>query len=102
MKILIDLTSLADNFSGIERYAACLTLEMLKEKNNSYILIFKKSVHPLFQKYEKSERVKIVVLSECNKLLFNQIKLPFEIYKYKADCYLFMAFPVPILLFKKN
>lgn len=42
MKILIDLTSLADHLSGIERYVACLTFEMLKEKGNTYILIFKK------------------------------------------------------------
>ena len=47
MKILIDLTSLADNFSGIERYAACLALEMLKDKNHNYILIFKNEIHPL-------------------------------------------------------
>ena len=31
MRILIDLTSLADNFSGIERFAACLANEMIKE-----------------------------------------------------------------------
>ncbi len=102
MKILIDLTPLADHLSGIERYAACLTLEMMNNTNNSYILIFKKNVHFLFQKWIKNERIEMVVLSECNKLLFNQIKLPFEIYKHKADCYLFMAFPVPVLLFKKN
>lgn len=102
VRILIDLTSLADHFSGIERYAACLTLEMLKNANNSYILIFKGKVHLLFQNWIEDERIEMVVLSECNKLLFNQIKLPFEIYKHKADCYLFMAFPVPILLFKKN
>lgn len=102
MKILIDLTSLADNFSGIERYAACLTLEMLKEKDNTYILIFKKSVHPLFQLWAEDERVKMVILPECGKLWFNLWRLPYEIYKHKADWYLFMAFPAPIMLFKKN
>lgn len=102
MKILIDLTSLADNFSGIERYAACLTLEMLKEKGNTYILIFKKSVHLLFQSWAEDERVQMIVIPECNKLWFNQLRLPLEISKHKADWYLFMAFPVPVLLFKKN
>ena len=102
MKILIDLTSLADHLSGIERYAACLTLEMLKEKDNTYILIFKRNVHPVFQSWVNDEHIKIVVLSECNKLWFNQLRLPFEIYKQKADYYLFLAFPTPVLLFKKN
>ena len=45
MKILIDLTSLADNFSGIERYAACLTREMISECKHNYILVFKNQVH---------------------------------------------------------
>ena len=41
MNILIDLTSLDNHFSGIERYAAYQAMELLKEKSNSYILIFK-------------------------------------------------------------
>lgn len=102
MRILIDLTSLADHLSGIERYAACLALEMLKEKDNTYILIFKKSVHHLFQSWTDDERVEMIVIPGCSKLLFNLIRLPYEIYKHKADWYLFMAFPAPILLFKKN
>lgn len=102
MRILIDLTSLADHLSGIERYAACLTIEMLKETGNKYILIFKKSVHPLFQSWAEDERVKMVVIPECGKLWFNLLRLPYKIYKHKADWYLFMAFPAPILLFKKN
>ena len=56
----------------------------------------------MFYKYKKYENVKIIVLAECNKLWFNQIRLPYEIYKHKADRYLFMAFPAPVLLFKKN
>lgn len=102
MKILIDLTSLADHLSGIERYAACLTFEMLKEKSNSYILIFKKSIHPMFQSWIEDKRIEAIILPECNKLFFNQVRLPFEIYKHKADWYLFLAFPVPVLLFKRN
>lgn len=102
MKILIDLTSLADHLSGIERYAASLTLEKLKEKSNTYILIFKKNIHPLFLSWAKDERVKTVVIPECGKLWFNLWRLPYEIYKQRADWYLFMAFPAPILLFKKN
>lgn len=102
MKILIDLTSLADNFSGIERYAACLTEEMIAETSYSFILIFKNEVHSMFKKYVNNKNIEMKVIPGCNKLLFNQIKLPFAIQKCKADCYLFMAFPVPILLLKKN
>ncbi len=102
MKVLIDLTALADNFSGIERYAACLAHEMIKKNNNDYILLFKDAVHPMFSEYQKESHIKFVIIPGCKKLLFNQIKLPLAIYKQKADWYLFMAFPVPVLLFKKN
>lgn len=102
MKILIDLTSLADNFSGIERYAACISYEMILESQDEYILLFKGSVHPIFEEFLNNKRVELVVLSACKKLLFNQIRLPKVIYKFKADWYLFLAFPVPVLLFKKN
>lgn len=102
MTILIDLTSLADNFSGIERFAACLSLELIKEKDNDYILLFKESVHPLFTEYMSAPNVKSVVLPRCNKLLFNQLRLPLAVYGMKTDCCLFLAFPVPVLLFKRN
>lgn len=108
MKIVIDLTSLADNFSGIERYAASISRELLIiederiNRNNAYILIFKGDVHPYFRVFRKKEYVKMIVLKACNKLYFNQIRLPFAISHIKADIYLFLAFPVPLLSFKKN
>lgn len=102
MRICIDLTSLADNFSGIERYAACLALEMIKSSNDEFILIFKEKEHEIFKEQLKRSNVESLVLKRCNKLLFNQVRLPFSLYKVKADIFLFMAFPVPILLFKKN
>lgn len=102
MKILIDLTALADNFSGIERYAACISYEMILQSKDEFILLFKGKVHPIFEEFQNNNRVELVVLSSCKKLLFNQIRLPKEIYKHKADWYLFLAFPVPVLFFKKN
>lgn len=102
MKIMIDLTSLADNFSGIERYAACLSREMIISSKDTFILLFKNEVHEMFQIFSNNANVKMVVLPGCNKLIFNQIKLPMEMRKYKADRYLFMAFPVPVLFFRKN
>lgn len=102
MRICIDLTSLADNFSGIERYAACLSLEMIKAHDDEYILVFKREIHPLFDEVCKWKNVKTIILSECNKLLFNQIRLPLALKTVQADWFLFLAFPVPILFFKKN
>lgn len=102
MKICIDLTSLADNFSGIERFAACLALEMIDSTNNDFILVFKNNVHGMFSEKVKKNNVKTVILDKCNKLFFNQIRLPLALHKIKADCFLFLAFPVPVLSFKKN
>ena len=42
MRVAIDLTALNDNFSGIERYALNMTLEILKQnKDITFDLIFK-------------------------------------------------------------
>ena len=49
MRIAIDLTSLADNFSGIERYAMCIAKELIEmdaRGKNTYILLFKRKIHP--------------------------------------------------------
>lgn len=102
MKICIDLTSLADNFSGIERFAASITYYMIEQSDNDYILIFKERVHPMFEETVQKSNVDSVVLPGCGKLLFNQIRLPWAIHRIRADWYLFMAFPVPVLSNKKN
>lgn len=44
MRVAIDLTSLADNFSGIERYAAELSRALLNiDDKNDYILVSKRT-----------------------------------------------------------
>lgn len=102
MKICIDLTSLADNFSGIERFAACISYEMINQSDDNYILIFKDAIHPMFGDVVKKNNIESIILPRCKKLLFNQGRLPWAIHKINADIYLFMAFPVPILSFKKR
>ncbi len=102
MRICIDLTSLADNLSGIERYAASLSKELVKQKNCDFVLLFKDCVHSLFQQFEKHENIECIPIPGCNKLIFYQIRLPWIIHNVKADWYLFLAFPVPVLSFKKN
>ena len=106
MKIAIDLTSLADNFSGIERYALNIALELLKQdEKNQYDLIFKNQIFPSFDCYREAayaDRIFFHVLRGGNKLIFNQWTLPVYMRKMKADWYLFLAFPIPVMLHKKN
>ena len=102
MRILIDLTALADNFSGIERYAACIAYEMIQQSEDEYILLFKEKVHSMFDELVEKRNVESIILPRCNKLLFNQVRLPMAIHRIKADWYLFLAFPVPVFTFKKN
>lgn len=103
MRVLVDLTSLADNFSGIERFALCITKELLSgspKDDMTYILLFKNKIHQEF--LGNQSNVQISVLNGSNKLLFNQFVLPSALLKIKADYYFFPAFPAPFFFFKKN
>ena len=103
MKILVDLTSLSYHITGIERYALCVTEEMLKkDESNQYILLFRNEVYPVFSKYIDEKRITAKILHGEHKLAFFQIIMPFNLYKLKADRYMFFAFPNPLLFFNKN
>lgn len=103
LKIAIDLTSLADNFSGIERYALNISREMIKNDTyNEYILLFKNSIHPLYNQLLEDKKVKPVIIQGNNKLIFGQLTLAKELYRIKADKYIFLAFPSPVLFRKKG
>lgn len=103
MRILIDLTSLADNFSGIERFASNIAYQLVKNyNNNKYILVFKNSVYKKFLEFNQKNNIRIVVLKGNDKLIFSQLILPLNLGRYKADVYLFLAFPAPLLFFRKN
>lgn len=103
MKIVIDLTSLADNFSGIERYALNISTEMLKnDDKNKYILLFKNSIHHSYIKLLEKKNIKSIIITGKNKLIFAQLTLVKNLYKIKADRYIFLAFPSPILFRKKG
>ena len=98
MRICVDLTSLADNFSGIERFALSITKELLKYENHHWILLFKNSIHKEFEGIQAEK----IVLKGDNKLVFNQVILPLNLLKIKADRYFFPAFPAPFFFFSKN
>ena len=87
MKILIDLTALADNFSGIERFALSITKELIKNSANQWVLLFKNSIHKDF--CEEQENVEKIVIKGGNKLVFNQVILPAKLSAIRADKYFF-------------
>ncbi len=105
-KILVDLTSLDDHLTGLERYAISLTRELLMlDTHNQYILFFKGQVHEAFITL-LDDRKRAVVLKrhthKGGKLILNQILLPLALYKQKADITIFPAFPCPLLYRRKG
>lgn len=104
MKIVIDLTQLADNLSGLERYAMNITREMiLADAENEYVLFYKNKACELLEDINHRKNVTIRVYKGKNKLVFNQLQLPVYLYKEKnVDKYLFLAFPCPLLFRKKG
>lgn len=101
MRIVIDLTPLDDNFSGIERFALNIAKNMIKQDQlNDYVLIFKNKIHKEF--LNTKDNVECIVLKGKNRLVFNQITLMLNLYRIKADKYLFLSFPSPLLFFSKK
>lgn len=100
MRIAIDLTSLADNFSGIERFAANIALAMIEQDGeDEFTLIFKDAVHTLFGECVRRRNVDTVIVASNgkSKLYVSQITLPKQLKAIQSDVYLFLAFPAPYL-----
>ena len=103
MKILIDLTCLSFHLSGVERYALCISEEMLKrDTKNEYVLVFRNEVFPVFEPYIDNSRVTAVVLRGEKKQVFLMLTLPLALRKIHADCYLFLASKSPVLFRRKK
>lgn len=103
MKYLFDLTSLSDNFSGIERFALNISQSFISQyPQYNYILVFKREVHQSFGEIVKQRNVECIVIPGRNKLWFSQILLTLCLYRKRADAYIFLAFPDPLLFFRKN
>ena len=103
MTIAIDLTSLSDNFSGLERVALELTKALADcAEDTQFILVIKNELPEVLKPLGKRENIRFVRIKGRNKLLANQITLPLTMRRIKADKYIFPAFPVPILFNKKN
>ena len=98
MKVLIDLTSLDDNFSGIEHYALYMTKELVKNKSNHFHLVFKNKVKYFTDEELKQENISYEILSGGRKkILF--FTLPKYVNKYRPEYAIFFAFP-PSVFFK--
>ena len=103
LEILIDLTCLSYRVTGLERYAMCISEEMIKnDKINRYKLVFRDNTYPLFEQYVDNDRVKSYILHGDHKQFFNLITRPLELKKIDADCYLFFAGRNPLLFSKKK
>lgn len=100
MRVLIDLTSLDDNFSGIEHYALYITKELIKNTKIDFHLVFKNKVS-CFNDAELTQKNithHIIKGSRKKIILFD---LPKYVNKYSPDYALFLAFP-PSFLFKSK
>ncbi len=103
MKIAIDLTSLSDNFSGLERVALELTKALTEcAEGAEFILVIKNELPEVLKPLKKRENIRFVRIKGRNKLIANQFTLPLTMRRIEADKYIFPAFPVPILFNKKN
>lgn len=105
MRIVIDLTQLADRLSGLERYAMNIARELILADHgeNTYILFYKNKECKELSDINHKSNVQVKVYRGSNKLLFNQLQLPWYLYREKkVDKYLFLAFPCPLLFHKKG
>lgn len=103
MKICIDLTSLYDKLSGIEKFTLMISKNMIiHDSKNKYILIFWNEINSDFLNMNDRKNIEFIVIKSKSKLLMSQVLLPMTLYKIKADRYLFMAFPSPLIFRNAN
>lgn len=105
MRIAIDLTSLADNFSGIERYAANMARSIvIQDDADEFELLFKGKVFPWFEEFVDLANVNLCIIprGKGGKAVFSQVTLPRVLKRLKPDLALFMAFPCPLLYGSKS
>lgn len=102
MTVAIDLTSLDDNFSGIERYALSITKELIKDTSLDFLLIFKNKISHFSENELSRENVKVKVL-EGKRLKVLLLSLPKFLNSSLPDVALFFAFPPsPIVSLSKK
>ena len=104
MRIAVDLTSLDDNFSGLERSAVSLTEAWIKEnREDVFIIVVKNRIPKKCLKWKKIHKdLRFLRVKGKNRLLVNQFLLPWAMLAARADACVFPAFPIPLLYRKRN
>ena len=103
MKLLIDLTSLYDHLTGIERFASNVSISLIRaHPEHSYELLFKNGIHKDFLEISGFPNVRCHVLRCRGRILFSQFILPLKLYQTEADLYFFPAFCAPWLFFSRR
>ena len=103
MKIVFDLTSLYDHITGVERYGLEIAKSFINQfDDHLYVLIFKNDINKEIRPLTGRDNVRTIILKGKKKGWFNQVTLLSCLKKVKADAYLFLSFPQPILFFTKK
>lgn len=99
MRIAVDLTALTDRWSGLERCAYELTSHMIARRGRDhFILIVKNDPSDPVKALGKDPGVSFLRIRSADKLVANQLKLPYAVAAAKADVVLFPVLPMPLLL----
>ena len=101
MRICVDLTSLADNFSGIERFALSITKELIKNTEHHWILLFKNEVHKDFKEEDEAEEALKRFESQKNREKASLI-INFSVPNTKEDIMEFMILAASNIDVKKG
>lgn len=103
MKIAIDLTSLADSLSGLQRFAENTAYGLISVNPGiGFIPVFRGEVPERFKPLLRERKIEAVVLPRRNKLIFRLFTLPLGLMRLKADKWLFPAFPPPVLFARRG
>lgn len=98
MKVLIDLTNLREQPTGIENVAYYASQELIKQNPNfEFVLLFWNYVPLVYFKFAlEGYNITTVQLKVDNFASLRHKHLPNEVIKQKADLNLYFAFPSPV------
>lgn len=99
MRILLDLTSLAGNYSGIEQYAHHIAEALVRvNKKHQLLYLFQGEVFSELREVSESPHVTPIVFKpkRKNKLAVSQLDVARALGQARADAYILPAFPQPL------
>lgn len=99
MRIAVDLTSLAGNYSGIEQYAFHIAEALPRVgTNHDFVFLFQKEVFPPLRDASEASHVQVAIVQprHQSKLAVSQLDVTRALKGIDADTYVFPAFPQPL------